>query len=140
MITRADARRNKTLCEIEPHREAIARRLRTASAEITDMTEPACPFTPLLFADALLRKCAANQQSAQRRMGPRTDANKPRVPGTAPTGIPHMPIGGAGWALLRSHSGSAPAEIRVTGTGGEPSPPGTTPTAGLLGRHPGQLG
>jgi hypothetical protein len=38
MIASADARRNKALCEIEPHREAIARRLRTASAEITDLT------------------------------------------------------------------------------------------------------
>lgn len=38
MIASADASRNKALCEIEPRREAIARRLRTASAEITDMT------------------------------------------------------------------------------------------------------
>ena len=37
MIASTDARRNKTLTEIERRREAIARRLRTVSAEITDV-------------------------------------------------------------------------------------------------------
>jgi hypothetical protein len=37
MIASADARRNKTLSEIERRREAIARRLRAVSADITDV-------------------------------------------------------------------------------------------------------